>query len=152
MMSMMYINIYVSFLQPILLLLWIVHPYACQLLETIPKDIEPLLSRMLKGTKVKIAKANEGLVVDGHQPIAKVIKHTDRDSRLARTVIIHNTPEAFRAFGVRNAPGDVYEKSENASKALRVANDQDALEGKRDGDTPEEDSNKEVKSKDATTM
>jgi len=77
-----------------------------QLLDEFPEDFEPVLSKLHVDSpeKVKIAKAVENLEVEGHKAIAKVIKHTNPKSRIARTVIIQNSPEALKAFGVRNVP------------------------------------------------
>ena len=85
-----------------------------QLLQNIPADFQPILSKIISESKskVKIAKASDTLEVKGHKAIARVIKHTDADSRFARTVIIQNSPEAYRAFGVRNAPNTVFVRSE----------------------------------------
>ena len=85
-----------------------------QLLENIPRDFQPILSKIISESKskVRIAKASNTLKVKGHQAIARVIKHTDADSRFARTVIIQNSQEAYRAFGVRNAPNKVLVRSE----------------------------------------
>ena len=82
---------------------------ASQLLEEIPADIRPIFSKIMTGlqSKVKFAKASHILEVEGHKAIAKVIKHNDAGSRFARTVIIQNSPEAYQAFGVRNAPGKI---------------------------------------------
>ena len=81
---------------------------ASQLLEEIPADIQPILSKIMTGSKSrKIAKASDSLEVEGHKAIAKVIKHNDAGSRFARTVIIQNSPEAYQAFGVRNAPRNI---------------------------------------------
>merc|ERR1711892_894613 len=85
-----------------------------QLLEYIPADLQPVLSR-IRGqslAKVKIAKASGTLEVEGHKAIARVIKHTDANNPVARTVIIQNSPEAHRAFGVRNAPIKLLIKSD----------------------------------------
>merc|ERR1719350_201352 len=85
-----------------------------QLLQSFPRDFQPILSKIISESKskVKIAKASDALEVKGYKAIARVIKHTDTDSRFARTVIIQNSPEAYRAFGVRNAPNTVLAHSE----------------------------------------
>merc|ERR1711892_459049 len=82
---------------------------ASQLLEEIPADIRPIFSKIMTGlqSKVKFAKASHILEVEGHKAIAKGIKHNDAGSRFARTVIIQNSPEAYQAFGVRNAPRNI---------------------------------------------
>merc|ERR1719312_254191 len=89
-----------------------------QLLEDIPADFEPVLSKMVADTqsKVKIAKAKNGLEVEGHKAIARVIRHTNPESRIARTVIIENTPEALRAFGVKNIPKRFAKRSKNTKQ------------------------------------
>jgi len=82
-----------------------------QLLKNIPPDFQPILSKIIaQREKVKIAKATDSLQVEGHKAIARVIKHTDTDSPVARTVIIQNSPEAHKAFGVRNIPKKILKK------------------------------------------
>ena len=70
-----------------------------QLLKNIPPDFQPILSKIIaQREKVKIAKATDSLQVEGHKAIARVIKHTDTDSPVARTVIKQNSPEAHKAL------------------------------------------------------
>jgi len=84
-----------------------------QLLQRFPADFQPILSKIIaQKDKVKIAKATDTLEIKGHKAIARVIKHTNADSPVARTVIIQNSPEAHRAFGVRNAPKKSFFKSQ----------------------------------------
>ena len=64
----------------------------------------------MKKENSKIAKATDSLQIKGHKAIARVIKHTNSDSPVARTVIIQNSPEAHKAFGVRNVPKNVLRK------------------------------------------
>ena len=54
--------------------------------------------------KVQIARADQNVEVEPHQTLAKVIEHNDEDSPYVRTVVIQNTPQAYRAFGVKNIP------------------------------------------------
>merc|ERR1711892_138396 len=93
-----------------------------QLLGYIPADLQPILSR-IRGqsqAKVKIAKASGTLEVEGHKAIARVIKHTDANNPVARTVIIQNSPEAHRAFGVRNAPIKLLIKSDRQMNIAKL--------------------------------
>lgn len=75
---------------------------------------------------MKIAKATGSLQIEGHKAIARVIKHTDSDSPVARTVIIQNSPEAHKAFGVRNVPKNILRKfSQSSQKPHTVENTKD---------------------------
>ena len=71
-------------------------------------NFRPILSQLSPDTqdKVLIARADSEPVrgVEPSQTLAKVIQHNNRDSPYARTVVIQNTPQAFRAFGVKNIP------------------------------------------------
>ncbi len=42
--------------------------------------------------------------MEGHKPIARVIKHKNPENGVTRTVVIQNVPEAHQAFGIRNVP------------------------------------------------
>merc|ERR1719411_596824 len=66
----------------------------------------PIISKLSPDTqdKVLIARADQEHGVTPHQTLAKVIQHNNRDSPYARTVVIQNTAQAFRAFGVKNIP------------------------------------------------
>merc|ERR1711953_740554 len=72
----------------------------------IRKNFRPIISRLSPDTqdKVLIARADSEPGVEPSQTLAKVIQHNNKDSPYARTVVIQNTPQAFRAFGVRNIP------------------------------------------------
>merc|ERR1711971_1034466 len=54
--------------------------------------------------KVLIARADEDVEVEPQQTLAKVIQHNGEDSPYVRTVVIQNTAQAFKAFGVKNIP------------------------------------------------
>merc|ERR1711881_549804 len=100
---------HVAYVVPILIV-----STTAQLLKSFPPDFKPILSKIIaEKDKVKIAKATESLQVEGHKAIARVIKHTNTDSPVARTVIIQNSPEAHRAFGVRNVPKNILRKLQN---------------------------------------
>merc|ERR1719436_724290 len=72
----------------------------------IRKNFRPIISQLSRDTqdKVLIARADSDPGVEPSQTLAKVIQHNNRDSPYARTVVIQNTPQAFRAFGVKNIP------------------------------------------------
>merc|ERR1711953_1374256 len=72
----------------------------------IRKNFRPIISRLSPDTqdKVLIARADSEPGVEPSQTLAKVIQHNNKDSPYARTVVIQNTPQAFRAFGVKNIP------------------------------------------------
>merc|ERR1712062_449952 len=72
----------------------------------IRKNFRPIISQLSPDTqdKVLIARADSEPGVEPAQTLAKVIQHNNRDSPYARTVVIQNTPQAFRAFGVKNIP------------------------------------------------
>ena len=53
-------------------------------------------------SKIKIEKAENGRKHQNNQPIAKVLKHKDKP--ISHTILIKNTPEAHKLFGIRNAP------------------------------------------------
>merc|ERR1719233_645018 len=90
---------------------------SAQLLHSIPPDFKPILNKIItRKENVKIAKATDSLKIEGHKAIARVIKHTDSDSPVARTVIIQNSPEAHKAFGVRNVPKNILRKSPPSSQ------------------------------------
>merc|ERR1711902_194418 len=67
------------------------------------KHIINKLSPETKG-KVLIARADEDIEVEPQQTLAKVIQHNGEDSPYVRTVVIQNTAQAFKAFGVKNIP------------------------------------------------
>merc|ERR1719350_2010908 len=67
------------------------------------KQIINKLSPETKG-KVLIARADEDIEVEPQQTLAKVIQHNGEDSPYVRTVVIQNTAQAFKAFGVKNIP------------------------------------------------
>merc|ERR1719189_3407228 len=72
----------------------------------IRKNFRPIISQLSRDTqdKVLIARADSDPGVEPSQTLAKVIQHNNKDSPYARTVVIQNTPQAFRAFGVKNIP------------------------------------------------
>merc|ERR1711953_919525 len=72
----------------------------------IRKNFRPIISRLSPDTqnKVLIARADSEPGVEPSQTLAKVIQRNNKDSPYARTVVIQNTPQAFRAFGVKNIP------------------------------------------------
>ena len=68
-----------------------------------PAKFESIVSKLNKADKmhVKIEKVKRKKL-ETTKAIASVIKHKNKD--IAQTVVIHNTPEAHRVFGVRNIP------------------------------------------------
>merc|ERR1712223_152487 len=74
--------------------------------KSLRQNFRPIISRLSPDTqdKVLIARADSEPGVAPSQTLAKVIQHNSRDSPYARTVVIQNTPQAFRAFGVRTSP------------------------------------------------
>merc|ERR1712203_928046 len=72
----------------------------------IRKNFRPIISQLSPDAqdKVLIARADSEPGVEPRQTLAKVIQHNNRDSPYARTVVIQNTPQAFRAFGVKSIP------------------------------------------------
>ena len=74
--------------------------------KSLRQNFRPIISRLSPDTqdKVLIARADSEPGVAPSQTLAKVIQHNSRDSPYARTVVIQNTPQAFRAFGVKNIP------------------------------------------------
>merc|ERR1711997_434383 len=57
--------------------------------------------------KVLIARADQEHGVTPRQTLAKVIQHNNSHSPYARTVVIQNTEQAFKAFGVKNIPAHI---------------------------------------------
>merc|ERR1712242_35410 len=74
--------------------------------QRLRQHFRPIISQLSPATqdKVLIARADSQPAVEPSQTLAKVIQHNSRDSPYARTVVIQNTPQAFRAFGVKNIP------------------------------------------------
>ena len=72
--------------------------------QLIPNEFNSIVSTIENKTKkqIKIEKAIKNKSNKRNNAIASVIKHSD--SPIAQTVVIQNTPEAHKAFGVRNAP------------------------------------------------
>ena len=110
---------------------------ASQVLEQIPPDFQhAVLSKIILGPQytLKVAKVTDDLHVEGHNAIAKVIKHKNA-GRFARTVIIQNSPEAFRAFGVRNVPRKLAEHMQKvkANNAVSRKKPRDERKGQKLG-------------------
>jgi hypothetical protein len=90
----------------------------------VPKDIRPILQVIgpESKSKVKLTKAAGGNGVggrkaaqlDGHKAIATVIKHKDRQNQggVDQTVLIPNSPEAHKAFGIKNVPRQFFDQME----------------------------------------
>ena len=65
--------------------------------------------------------------------LLQVIQHNSESSPYARTVVIQNTPQAFKAFGVKNIPRHILDgwaryKREHVVKVVEqqdVSNDTD---------------------------
>ena len=74
--------------------------------HSLRQNFRPIISQLSPDTqnKVLIARADSQPGVEPSQTLAKVIQHNRRDSPYARTVVIQNTPQAFKAFGVKNIP------------------------------------------------
>ena len=66
------------------------------------------------------------------QTLAKVIQHNGSDSPYARTVVIQNTEQAFKAFGVKNIPQHIirswarYKRRSQTSEQEENKEDQDS--------------------------
>ena len=84
----------------------------------VPKDFRPILQAIDTDNKdkVKLAKAGGGqkaAKLEGHKAIATVIKHKDRKGQgVAQTVLIPNSPEAHKAFGIKNVPRQFFDQME----------------------------------------
>merc|ERR1712018_720689 len=80
--------------------------------SNILKTFRPIISKLTPDTqnKVLIARADSDHGVSPHQTLAKVIQHNASDSPYARTVVIQNTKQAFRAFGVKNVPQHIIQR------------------------------------------
>ena len=74
-------------------------------------NFKQIISKLSPETqdKVLIARADEKIDVEPHQTLAKVIQHNSETSPYVRTVVIQNTPQAFKAFGVKNVPKRIVE-------------------------------------------
>merc|ERR1719436_785540 len=102
----------------------------------IRKNFRPIISQLSRDTqdKVLIARADSDPGVEPSQTLAKVIQHNNRDSPYARTVVIQNTPQAFRAFGVKNIPQHIlqswarYKRRSPASASTHPEREEDNLE------------------------
>merc|ERR1719400_759521 len=102
----------------------------------IRKNFRPIISRLSPDTqdKVLIARADSDPGVEPSQTLAKVIQHNNKDSPYARTVVIQNTPQAFRAFGVKNIPQHIiqswarYKRRSPASASTHPEREEDNLE------------------------
>ncbi|QQP53221.1 Putative LOC101165754, partial [Caligus rogercresseyi] len=56
--------------------------------------------------------------------LARVIKHNNSESSIGQTIIIRNTPEAIKLFGIKNIPKDFFLRSSevNNLKIVRIDN------------------------------
>merc|ERR550517_1997501 len=70
----------------------------------VPARFRHLLAKLAPDTagRVQIARAEQQL--PAHLTLARVIQHNSPHTAYARTIVIQNTPQAHRAFGVRNVP------------------------------------------------
>merc|ERR1712115_360409 len=80
--------------------------------SNILNTFRPIISKLTPDTqnKVLIARADSEHGVSPQQTLAKVIQHNASDSPYARTVVIQNTKQAFRAFGVKNVPQHIIQR------------------------------------------
>merc|ERR550517_99901 len=72
----------------------------------VPARFRHLLAKLAPDTagRVQIARAEEQQQLPAHLTLARVIQHNSPHTAYARTIVIQNTPQAHRAFGVRNVP------------------------------------------------
>merc|ERR1719278_410794 len=72
----------------------------------VPDRFRHLLAKLAPDTagRVQIARAEEQQQLPAHLTLARVIQHNSPHTAYARTIVIQNTPQAHRAFGVRNVP------------------------------------------------
>ena len=88
--------------------------------KDVPEEIEDVLDvvhpEKKEGLKVGVAVGTGARKDAEKESLAKVIKHKDKDSKVGKTVIIKNTPEAFKVFGVKNVPKEFFAKSEELKK------------------------------------
>ena len=84
-----------------------------------PKEFQNIFGAIKQETKpnIKLAKVGPGVELEGHKPIAHVIKHGNQEDGVSRTVVIQNIPEAHKAFGIKNVPKQFFKQMEKVIKS-----------------------------------
>eukprot|EP00094_Tigriopus_californicus_P014229 TCALIF_13782-PA protein Name:"Protein of unknown function" AED:0.41 eAED:0.41 QI:0/0/0/0.5/1/1/2/0/1114 len=80
----------------------------------IPHDLKTIVDLVSEDAKkdLKFAQANgpDASKKAEKAALAKVIQHNDQDRVVDKTVIIKNTPEALKVFGIKNIPKELFDK------------------------------------------
>ena len=84
-----------------------------------PQEFQNIFGAIKQETKpnIKLAKVGPGVELEGHKPIAHVIKHGNQEDGVSRTVVIQNIPEAHKAFGIKNVPKQFFKQMEKVIKS-----------------------------------
>ena len=84
-----------------------------------PQEFQNIFGAIKQETKpnIKLAKVGPGVELEGHKPIAHVIKHGNHEDGVSRTVVIQNIPEAHKAFGIKNVPKQFFKQMEKVIKS-----------------------------------
>ena len=84
-----------------------------------PQEFKNIFGAIKQETKpnIKLAKVGPGVELEGHKPIAHVIKHGNQEDGVSRTVVIQNIPEAHKAFGIKNVPKQFFKQMEKVIKS-----------------------------------
>ncbi|XP_040577684.1 uncharacterized protein [Lepeophtheirus salmonis] len=96
--------------------------------QNIPDNFEPLLdvagSQDENSVQISEAASVQDLSKVSKSSFARVIKHNDSESSIGQTIIVRNTPEAIKLFGIKNIPKDFLLRSSgvNNFKIVNIDN------------------------------
>ncbi|CAB4054599.1 unnamed protein product [Lepeophtheirus salmonis] len=102
--------------------------------QNIPDNFEPLLdvagSQDENSVQISEAASVQDLSKVSKSSFARVIKHNDSESSIGQTIIVRNTPEAIKLFGIKNIPKDFLLRSSgvNNFKIVNIDNKTRAAE------------------------